>query len=207
MNEILRNIKTRRSRRGFSTKGIDDDVISEIIEAGRYAPTALNKQPWKFIVITNKTVIKKLSSIVKDKTLKIAKFLPLLKIFKAVLRDPQVVGAIKKTISDKGDTVFYDAPLLIFIAADKKGGPYIAKDCALASQNMMLYAHSLGISSCFIGRADFIQMSAAAKKIIGLPSQHVIEAAIVFGYAPQTQAKMTLPPERRRDNIINWVRE
>ena len=205
MNEILHNIKTRRSRRDFFDKSIPDEVVEEIIEAGRYAPSALNKQPWKFIVVTNKDIIKKLSSIVKEKTLKIVKFLPVLKLFKSALRDPQVIGAIKKTISSDDDTVFYNAPLLILIASEEGGGPYVSKDCAFASQNMMLYAHSLGISSCFIGRADFLKMSKTAKDIIGLPLHHIIQSAIVFGYTPQGENK-PLAPARRKDNIINWVR-
>ena len=119
MNHIMANIKSRRSRRVFFDKAIPDGIIEEIIEAGRYAPSALNKQPWKFIVITNKDVIKRLSGIVKEKTLKITRFLPILKLFKAALRDPQIIGAMKKTLSTDDDTVFYKAPLLMLIASDK----------------------------------------------------------------------------------------
>jgi len=205
MNQIMTNIKSRRSRRGFLERRIPDDIIREIIEAGRYAPSALNKQPWKFIVITNKPVIKKLSSIVKKKTLRIIRFLPLLKLLKPALKDPQVMGAIKKTVSADSDTVFYDAPLLMVIAADKRGGHFVAKDCALASQNMMLYAHSVGISSCFIGRADLLMMSKEAKGIIGLPPHHVIQAALVFGYVAQDKDAPSAPA-RRKDNVIKWVR-
>ena len=204
MNQIMDNIKSRRSRRNFFDRDIPDEVISEIIEAGRYAPSALNKQPWKFIVITNKGLIKKLSSIVKEKTLKIIKFLPILKLLKPTLRDPQVIAAVRKTVSSDDDTVFYNAPLLIMIAADKKNGSFVTRDCALASQNMMLYAHSLGISSCFIGRADLLMMSKAAKDMIGLPHNHIIHAALVFGYSPQSEKSSG--PERSKNNIINWVR-
>ena len=205
MNQIMVNIKSRRSRRNFFDRDISDGIIEETIEAGRYAPSALNKQPWKFIVIANRGLIRKLSSIIRDKSLTIVKFLPILKLFKSALRDPQVIGAVKKTVSSKEDAVFYNAPLLIIIAADKRSGQYVSKDCALASQNMMLYAHSVGISSCFIGRAEILQMSRIAKKMIGLPPYHMIQSAIVFGYAPQDTAK-TLAPDRKKDNITNWVR-
>ena len=204
MNQIIANIKSRRSKRSFLDKSIPEEIIKDIIEAGRYAPSALNKQPWKFIVITDKDCIKKLSSVVKDITAKIAKFLPLLKLVKYTLRDPQTVAAIKKTISSDADTVFYNAPLLILIASDKKES-FACKDCALASQNMMLYANSLGISSCFVGRAEILGMSKAAKDIIGLPPRHKIQSAVVFGYAAGGKDD-SIVPERRRDNIINWVR-
>ena len=204
MNQIMANIKSRRSKRCFLDKCIPDEIINEIIEAGRYAPSALNKQPWKFIILTNRDSIKKLSGIAKEKTRKIAKLLPILKLFKPALKDPQIIGAINKTISSDADTVFYNAPLLILIAADKKEH-FAVKDCALASQNMMLYAHSLGISSCFIGRADMLRANKAAADIIGLPPDHRLESAVVFGYVPGDKDD-PIVPKRRTDNIINWVR-
>lgn len=203
MNQILENIKSRRSRRSFLDKKIPDEIIKEIIEAGCYAPNALNKQPWKFIIIADRECIKKLSAIIKDITIRISKLLPILKIFKPALRDPQVAGAIKKTASSDQDTAFHKAPLLILIVSDDKE-PYAGKDCVLASQNMMLYANSIGIGSCYISRAELLMMSGAAKKLIKLPARHTIQSAMVFGYTPQAGDSLSAP-KRRSDTIINWV--
>jgi nitroreductase len=204
MNQVIDNIKSRRSKRSFLDKNIPDNVIHEIIEAGCYAPSALNKQPWKFIVITNKATIQKLSYIARGITYRIAKYLPILKFFKSTLRDPQIVGALKKTASGSTDTVFYNAPLLIIITSYKKE-PYAVKDCALASQNMMLYANSVGLSSCYIGRAEILEMSRTARGIIGLQPGYIIQSAIVFGYASRDEDTQ-VAPARRKDNIINWMR-
>lgn len=54
---VLENIKTRRSVRKFSDRQISDDDMSLIIEAGRWAPSGANAQPWKFIVIRDREVI------------------------------------------------------------------------------------------------------------------------------------------------------
>ncbi|MBN1872197.1 MAG: nitroreductase family protein [Candidatus Omnitrophica bacterium] len=203
MNEILSNIKTRRSRREFIDKNIPEDEITRIIEAGRYAPSALNKQPWRFVIITNKETIRRLSEIVKTVSKKILRFLPLLQIIKSSLRDEKVVAAIKKSATAASDAVFFDAPLLILLLADGKE-MYAAKDCAIASQNMMLYAHSIGISSCYIGRADLLDLSRKARKIIGMAPKMKIQAAVIFGYSPGiTGAKIV---ERRTDNIIGWIK-
>ncbi len=204
MNQIMDNIKKRRSKRYFSGEKIPEEKINEIIEAGRYAPSALNKQPWKFIVLTNSGKIKDLSGIVKDAYRRISRFLPLLKVLKPMLRDPQVAAAINKTLSGGEDSVFYSAPLLILVVADKKD-PYAERDCAMASQNMMLYAHSVGIRSCYIGRADILMMSGRARDMIGLPSGCAIKSAVVFGYSPEGDKDMPVP-RRKKDNIINWVR-
>ncbi|MDD5680217.1 MAG: nitroreductase family protein [Candidatus Omnitrophica bacterium] len=200
----MANIKNRRSRRAFLDRSIPAEIIEEILEAGRYAPSALNKQPWKFIVIANKEVIRQLSDIIRGIMTRLASLLPLLRIIQPELRDPKIVGAIKKTVSSSTDAIFYNAPLLILVIAANNAGRYAVKDCTLASQNMMLYAHSLGISSCFIGRGDLLALSKHAKHIIGLPPGHKIHTAVVFGYVPIDENISV--PERRKDNIVNWIR-
>jgi nitroreductase len=51
--ETLEAIKTRRSVRGFTEMNIDNSTIEEILEAGRWAPSGLNNQPWQFIIVRN----------------------------------------------------------------------------------------------------------------------------------------------------------
>ncbi|MFH0839520.1 MAG: nitroreductase family protein [Candidatus Omnitrophota bacterium] len=204
MNEIMANIKSRRSRRAFVDKPIPEEIIEDMLEAARYAPSALNKQPARFIVVSNKEMILRLSGIIRSITEKIARLLPLLSIIQLELRDPRVVAAIQKTLSGDGDTVFYGAPLLILIAAEKKAGRYAVKDCSLAAENMMLYANSVGIGSCFIGRADMLAMSRHGRELLGLPPQYKIHAALVFGYTPV--ACDAAAPQRMRDNVLKWVR-
>lgn len=204
MNEIMANIKSRRSRRSFIDKPVSEGVIEELLEAARYAPSALNKQPWKFIVISNKDTILNLSAVIRNTTRKISFLLPILRAFRPELRDPRVVAAIKKTISGGGDTVFYGAPLLILIASDNRAGRYAARDCALAAENMMLYANSLSIGSCFIGRADLLAMSKEGRALVGLPPDHRIHAAMVFGYA--STASDGPAPQRMLDNLLKWKR-
>ncbi len=49
--DILELVKTRRSVREFKKKDVSRDIIDEILEAGRWAPSGLNNQPWKFMVL------------------------------------------------------------------------------------------------------------------------------------------------------------
>ena len=53
--DALTCIKTRRSIRQYKDKPIGNDILKEIIDAARLAPTARNTQPWHFIVVTEKT--------------------------------------------------------------------------------------------------------------------------------------------------------
>ncbi|MBU4341978.1 MAG: nitroreductase family protein, partial [Candidatus Altiarchaeota archaeon] len=49
--EILDIIKNRRSVREFLDKEVDDSLIEKILEAGRWAPSGLNNQPWRFVIV------------------------------------------------------------------------------------------------------------------------------------------------------------
>ncbi|MFZ2410083.1 MAG: nitroreductase family protein [Candidatus Methanoperedens sp.] len=49
--ETLEAIKTRRSVREFTNENISDEIIGEILEAGRWAPSGLNNQAWRFIIV------------------------------------------------------------------------------------------------------------------------------------------------------------
>lgn len=51
--ETIEAIKSRRSIRGFTDENVSDDTITNIIDAGRWAPSGLNNQPWRFIVVRN----------------------------------------------------------------------------------------------------------------------------------------------------------
>ena len=59
--KFLEFLKGRRSIRNFQEKIISDKEIDMILEAGRWAPSASNRQPWEFIVIKNRNILKKIS--------------------------------------------------------------------------------------------------------------------------------------------------
>ena len=64
-NPVLSTIIKRRSIRKYTAKYIDDALVTTILEAGRWAPSGLNNQPWKFVVIKDEVVKKKLAGCTK----------------------------------------------------------------------------------------------------------------------------------------------
>jgi nitroreductase len=64
MNEVLDAIKNRRSVMRFESADIENDKVEAILEAGRWAPSWINKQPWNFIVIKNQKTKEQLSEVV-----------------------------------------------------------------------------------------------------------------------------------------------
>ena len=188
-NAVLDNIYGRRSVRNFSNKEVSNEIIKEIIRAGTYAPTAANRQPWRFVVVKNRKFVKEYDERAK-------------KIFVAKYKDtkiPDLVGCVKNLSKPKA-RLFYDAPVLILVFAS----PDVLNqhDCALAAENMMLAAYSLGIGSCWIGFAVGLGSDEDFLKEVGVPKDHKLIAPLIFGYPAKGNLKA---PPRNADVILKWI--
>ena len=64
MNEILKNIYTRRSVRKFSERPVPEDILNDIITAGLYAPSAMNMQLWQLTVVRNEDMLVRLQKAI-----------------------------------------------------------------------------------------------------------------------------------------------
>ena len=63
--DVIEAIKNRRSVREFTTLEITDADLQEIIEAGKWAPSGLNNQPWKVVVVRDRAVTETLAGLTK----------------------------------------------------------------------------------------------------------------------------------------------
>lgn len=184
-NSILEAIKSRRAVRSFEDNPVPESAIQTMLEAATYAPTAINLQPWKFTLITDKSEMKQLSDLAKPALLRM---LP-------DVGDESIAG-LKKRLTNPQYNVFYNAPLVIIVAGAKS--PFAVNDCSMAAQNMMLAAYSLGLGSCWIGSAVAVANDPKVKAELGVPEDHEVYAAVIFGYpkgklkAPQKRAPVIL---------------
>jgi nitroreductase len=183
INPVIEAIKSRRAIRSYEDRQVPGSAIQTLLEAATYAPSAINVQPWKFTIITNKDEMKRLSDKAKPALIR---SLP-------DVGDEGLVG-LKKRLSDPQYNIFYNAPLLIFVSGAKS--PYTVYDCSMAAQNMMLAAYSLGIGSCWIGTAVYTANDPKVKPSLGIPEDHEVYAAIIFGYAKDApKAPMKRPAQ------------
>lgn len=189
-NGVLKAIYRRRSVRNYCPDPVPDDIVKEIIHAGTFAPSAMNMQPQRFVVIRNRKVMDKLSDKAKELWVEQSKS----------MQSPDL-QRLADMVSAPGFNLFYNAPLLIMIFADTKGfSPQV--DCSLAAENMMLAAWSLGIGSCFIGLAQPLERVAGIVKEIGVPERHRLIASLVFGYPAESDLDA---PARNEDVILKWI--
>jgi nitroreductase/NAD-dependent dihydropyrimidine dehydrogenase PreA subunit len=200
LTEVERGIYTRRSNRLFRDKPVPKALLHRILEAGRFAPSAGNCQPYRFIVITNQNVIKEFErrSMV---SLRLLKNLYLSKsgkrsLFKSIVfsiasylminkMDPRPFTAMEK--ADRTENkMFFDAPVVILILKDKRGVSNPDLDAGICSQNMVLAAHSLGLGTCYVSLPMTPLASplmAGFRKRIGIVPPFEAVTSLAIGYA------------------------
>jgi nitroreductase len=154
--DILEVIRTRRSIRQYTQDPISEEDISKILEAGRWAPSASNSQPWKFIVLRSQEVRKKLAGV-----LAWGGFLA-------------------------------QAALGIAVIIDEAASTHPVADGAIATQNMLLEAHSLGLGACWIGVYGSPH-EANAKKVLNVPTDKRLLSVIAIGHPAETPRKTRKP--------------
>lgn len=65
MNETMKTILSRRSIRNFTKETISEDILNDLVAAALHAPSGMCKKTWKFTVVTNIEIIKKLAATIK----------------------------------------------------------------------------------------------------------------------------------------------
>jgi nitroreductase len=186
MNQVISNILSRRTTRKFTSEAINPEMISAIVEAGIYAPSGHNAQPWHFTVIRNPELLKELNLATKEE----AKNYP----------DPTV----QKMANNEGFNLFYNAPVLIVVSGMKTGAVMMRDDCAAATQNMLLAAESLGLGACWNGMMAFLFNSpkgAEYTEKLGIPENYTPLYAVALGH----KAVSVSAAPARKANLVNYI--
>ena len=160
-------ILTRSSVRDYLSKSVTRDQIDRIINAAIHAPTAANRQGWHFTVISDRSLLDKISNEAKS--------------FMTRERPVDLPVILYDKLASTDFNIFYHAPLLIVVSGERDK-PWIAEECALAAQNMMLWAHAAGLGSCWIGLGQPYLATQAGKDLLGLSPLLYPFGPIVFGY-------------------------
>lgn len=161
--DVLEAVKGRRSVRAFKRdKDVSEKTVEKLIEAARWAPSAGNIQPWEFIIVRNPETKKRLAEAALDQLFLI------------------------------------EAPVVIVVCADEKSSSerygqrgktlYCLQDTAAATQNIHLFAYSIGLNTCWVGAFREDEVS----KIVNVPQEIRPVALIPVGYASE------FPPARNR---------
>jgi nitroreductase len=188
MNTVLENIKKRRSIRKYKEIQVEKEKIEAIIEAGLYAPSGHNAQPWHFTVLQNKKTIDQISLGTKES-----------------LKDSET-PIFKRMARNENFHILYNAPTVIVVSGKIEKAYSMEADLGAATQNMLLAAESLGVSTCWIGLiVEYFkgEKQKSKNEEIGIPEGYEVQYAVTLGYS---SLEGNPKPHPRKENTVNYIK-
>lgn len=182
MNKTIEDIISRRSVKKYLDKQVPLELVEQVVKAGTYAPSGMNKQSAKIIAVTNKEMRDRLSRINLD-----------------------IVISKSMTTSSGHSDPFYGAPVVLVVLAKKEVGTRIY-DGSLVMENLMVAANSLGLGSCWIHRAKETFETEEGKQILrdlGITEEYEGIGNCILGYADTDALK---PQSPRKEDFVVWVK-
>lgn len=177
----------RRSVRHYADQSLSRGSVEELLDAAVQAPSAMNEQPWVFVVIQDPVMLKRYSETAKS----------------LILRSPFMDTKhpeLKTMLGAPEFNIFYNSSTLIVIFA-KPVGQHPDWDCCLAGENLMLAATNMGLATCPIGLAWPLFALPEIRQELKVPEEYTVVLPIIVGYPGINTA---VAPPRRPPEIASW---
>ena len=178
--DTLEAIRTRRSVRKFSDKPVSEEQLNKVLEAVRQAPSWSNMQCWSFVVVQEQKTREQISEL-------------------SYVEEYLAPHGYKSNPAQKA---LAQAPVVIVACADPErsgtlwGQKYYMTDLGIATQNLMLAAHTQGLGTVFVGVFNETRL----RELIGIPEQIRIVGLFPLGY-PQS-ARKEGPPRKQLEKFV-----
>lgn len=186
-------IYARHATRAFTPAEIDEPTIRQLIAAAVHAPTAMHLEPWAFVIVQDRALLHRIS----DRAKAVAA-MPQGELHRELARTPSS-PRLPAMFADPAFNIFYNAGTLIIICG-KPMGHFVAADCWLAAENLMIAATAMGLATCPIGFALTALGDADIKRELGIPDGVTTFAPIIVG----VPAVAPVPTTRREPEIWAW---
>ena len=184
MNQVIEQLKERKSVRVFTDRPITAEEKNAILESSVNAPTAGNQQLYTIIDVTDQRV--------KDQ------------LAESCDHQPFIASAPLVLVFCADCRKWYNAFLDSGCEPRKPGvGDLLlaVSDTNIAAQNAVVAAHSLGIGSCYIG--DIMENAETQRRLLSLPEYVFPAAMLVFGYPTEGQLSRKKPPRSDMKYIVH----
>jgi len=182
----------RRSVRKFKEDKVPQEVLNRILEAGRWAPSGANLQPWRFIVITSPEVKSKIANICTEYSKRVWKNFT-----------PEIVRFLGSRGGTWDKSSMKTIPVLVgvcYLVTDEPKREYALASTWTAIQNILLAATNENLASCIYTHA-FPEEEKALKQILAIPDAYHLAAIIQLGYPPTI---LPTPPRKKLEEIVSY---
>lgn len=201
---LVQLMASRRSCRNFTAQTVDRSVLQDLVKIGTTAPSGTNCQNWTFTILPDRAAVDKLGQRIASFFEKINRLAEKHLIRKALrlagkpaldnyYREyyQSVKEGLKEYELSGRDLLFHGAPAVIIVAT-RPGGSCPFEDALLATQNMLLGAHSMGLGTCLIGFAvDAIKNDADIQRFLTIPAEETVCSVIAIGYPEEKYESLT----------------
>ena len=148
----IENIMTRTSIRKYKQHPVEDAKIETMLRAAMAAPTAVNRQPWHFVVVTDKEVLNRLAG--EGRRGDMLRNAPL-----AIV----VCGNMQKALEGKSQE-------------------YWIQDTSAATENLLLAANALGLGAVWTGAYPMEDRYKHTQQVLGMPEHIIPLCTVIIGY-------------------------
>ena len=204
VGELVRLMASRRSCRNFTGEPVPRPVLEDLVKIGTTAPSGTNSQGWTFTTLPSRAAVMKLGNAVGAFFKRINRMAenPLLRQGLRLIGRPELAGyyrdyhqSVAEGLADweeRGrDRLLHGAPAVIIVGSIP-GGSCPAEDALLATQNILLAAHAMGLGTCLIGFAvSAMQKDGRIKDLLKIPREENVHAVIALGHPAVAYQRLT----------------
>lgn len=193
--DVLELIRGRRSLRRYQSRPVPREWIMQILESASWAPSAHNRQPWRFVILDDAALKQQLAVSMG------------LRLRRDLNADKVPLAIIDKDVSCSYDRIS-SAPLIIVVCmtladmdvySDDRRNRHeqamAVQSTAMAGQNMMLMASSLGLGACWMCAPLFCPD--LVRQVLDLPEDWIAQGMVTIGFPAQTRQKTRQALETR----------
>jgi nitroreductase/Pyruvate/2-oxoacid:ferredoxin oxidoreductase delta subunit len=201
---LVQLMASRRSCRNYEQQTVDRSVLEDLAKIGATAPSGTNCQNWTFTIFPDRAAVnefgqriaaffKNLNRLAEKRWMRVA-----LKLIGKPKLDnyyreyyESVQGGLDEWERTGRDRLFHGAPAVIVVAT-KPGGSCPMEDALLATQNILLAAHSMGLGTCLIGYAvEAMRNDPSIQQFLTIPAEETICSVIAVGYPDEKYEGLT----------------
>jgi nitroreductase/NAD-dependent dihydropyrimidine dehydrogenase PreA subunit len=200
---LVQLMASRRSCRNFTDQPIERALLEDLMKIGITAPSGTNCQSWTFTILPQRKAVQAFAECVASffEQLNAIAEKPLLRTFLKLIgkRDldeyyrgyyRKVKEALEEWNESGKDQLFHGSTAAILVGS-KPGASCPTEDALLATQNILLAAHSMGLGSCLIGYAvAAMKRDPSIQRSVGIPPEEEINAVIALGYPNEVYQRM-----------------
>lgn len=204
MPSLFSLMASRRSCRNFTDRQVDPDILTDLVKMGTTAPSGTNSQMWQFYIFPDRQKVLELGG-------KIARFYRklnrlserrLLRLFLRVIGKPalesyyqnhraKVESALEEMDNNGRDRLFHGASSVILVTSEKSASCPM-EDGLLATQNILLSSHAMGLGSCLVGFAvEALRRDKHLSRALGIKDDEIVCSAIALGHPDESYRRIT----------------